>query len=544
MFLPPSSQPQNCTIYGYTGVATTNVSDVLVDCQHNDWTWKSWFIPTTNQADQYASVTTPRFPPNQLPPADISTPGGRDFAMTWTDNQGRKWLFGGFGYPYPAPLGKQLPGLMNDLWVYDVTASPPAWVPANLPTYLPPGGTAFLVDPTSLEATELPSVYGARGVYAATNAPGARWGGVTWTDGSGNLWMFGGQGDVNAVLEEGLLSDLWEWIPGAPDANGAGTYTGKWIWQGGYNAGDQPGSYGTLGTSAPMCNGSNAPCNIPGARWAAAYTVDQSGTNLYVFGGQGHDSTGNIGFLNDLWKYNIGSGQWTWLGPSNSNTVNHNGLYGTQGTTAAGNFPGGRQAATLWVDSSGTVWLFGGFGLDSAGTGAPNGSTLNDLWKFDGTNWTWVSGGGATGIGDQNGSYGTQATSNLSPGAAGNVPGSRWGAVGWTQPDGDLFLYGGWGYGSNATLPTGFLDDIWEYDHTSGQWIWWKGTSNVNQSSAYLNTQGLAYVKNVAGGRRGVAMWQPDSLGYIWMFGGEGYDATSGAPPGYLDDLWTYLPFP
>jgi len=28
------------------------------------------------------------------------------------------------------------------------------------------------------------------------------------------------------------------------------------------------------------------------------------------------------------------------------------------------------------------------------------------------------------------------------------------------------------------------------------------------------------------------------------VFGGEGYDSTPGAPPGYLNDLWTYLPFP
>ena len=35
-------------------------------------------------------------------------------------------------------------------------------------------------------------VYGTQGVAAATNVPRARDGGVTWTDSSGNLWLFGG----------------------------------------------------------------------------------------------------------------------------------------------------------------------------------------------------------------------------------------------------------------------------------------------------------------------------------------------------------------
>ena len=189
----------------------------------------------------------------------------------------------------------------------------------------------------------------------------------------------------------------------------------------------------------------------------------------------------------------------------------------------------------LWVDSSGNVWLFGGFGLDSAGTGTPEGATLNDLWEFKGGQWIWISGGNTA---NQNGVLGTQTVA-----AAGNVPGSRWGAVGWTDASNNLWFFGGWGYGSKITQPTGFLNDIWEYQQSSGQWIWWKGTSNVNQNGAYL-TNGIPYVNNLVGGRRGTAIWQPDAYHYVWMFGGEGYDSTSGAPPGYMNDLWTYLPFP
>jgi len=240
-----------------------------------------------------------------------------------------------------------------------------------------------------------------------------------------------------------------------------------------------------------------------------------------------------IGILADLWKYNIATQQWTWV--SGSNLASPDGVYGTKGTAAAANMPGGRQAGVLWVDSTGAVWLFGGFGFDSTGTGSPQGAILNDLWKFSGGQWTWVSGDN---LADQNGVYGTQTAA-----AAGNFPGSRWGAVGWTDASNNLWFYGGWGLGSVTTHPNGFLDDVWEYQNSSQQWIWWKGSSDVNQNGQYL-TKGIPYVKNVAGARRGASIWQPDQLHYVWIFGGEGYDASNGSAPGYLDDLWTYLPFP
>src|SRR5947209_9830998 len=46
-----------------------------------------------------------------LPTPDLNTPGGRDFAMTWSDSSGRKWLFGGFGFPLISPKSHFLPEL-------------------------------------------------------------------------------------------------------------------------------------------------------------------------------------------------------------------------------------------------------------------------------------------------------------------------------------------------------------------------------------------------------------------------------------------------
>ena len=116
--------------------------------------------------------------------------------------------------------------------------------------------------------------------------------------------------------------------------------------------------------------------------------------------------------------------------------------------------------------------------------------------------------------------------------------------MGWTNPDGDIFLFGGWGFGSSTTQGTGFLNDIWEYDHTTGQWTWWKGTSGVNQQTDVQSPAGSLFVKNVVSARRGAAIWPPFGSNYVTVFGGEGYDTTPGAPPGYLNDLWRYLPFP
>jgi N-acetylneuraminic acid mutarotase len=336
--------------------------------------------------------------------------------------------------------------------------------------------------------------------------------------------MFGGQGFDSTGIRQGLLSDLWEFVPGSIDATGF-TFNGQWVWQGGSKISDQPGVYGTLGVASAS--------NIPGGRWGAATYTDAAG-DVWLFGGQGYDSAATVGLLNDLWKYS--GGQWTWMG--GSNIANKNGIYGTKGTAAAGQFPGGRQNAVIWTDATGNVWVFGGFGLDATlSVSAISGKnpTLNDLWEFKGGQWIWISGSDTA---NQTGTYGTQLVA-----AAANTPGSRWGAVGWSDAKGSLWIFGGWGYDSDSTHGTGFLNDIWEYNTSTGQWKWWKGSSNVNQNGAYLK-QGVSFVDTVPGARRGTLLWQPDFLHYVWIFGGQGYDATAANGNGYLSDLWTYLPYP
>lgn len=550
LFLPPTSQPQGCSIFNATAIVKGIVSNVIVDCQHNDWAWK--FGPTTPTINNYGTAKLASHlagTPIPLPPFAVendNTPGGRDFPMTWTDKKGSRWLFGGEGFEVTHQSANNIPGLLNDMWVWPTVPNtglddgwwlPGAWVPANLPIIHDPVANSDTADITSLQFNDQGGNYGTLGVGVSCKTPGAactvppgRWGGITWTDATGNLWMFGGQGG------SGLLNDIWEFdLTSGPCSYDAATGTGiftncQWIWKAGSSLGNQ-----------------STTATFPGGRWGAANFTDNAG-NVWMFGGQGYDSAGAVGLLNDLWKYNIAAGTWTLV--SGTTTANQNGVY--PAATGGTGTPGGRQTSVLWVDGTGKIWLFGGFGLDSKGTSGTTqtgsqqiGSVLNDLWSFDSvaSTWTWVSGNN---LANQNGVYGTQGISNATTNAAAtNVPGSRWGSTGWVSPDGNLFLFGGFGYGSNGTQPTGFLNDVWEFElnGSTNQWIWWKGSVDVDQPGSYNFFQ-LSYVNNAVGGRRGAGHWAPDPSGFVYVFGGEGYDATAGGPYGLLNDVWHYLSFP
>jgi hypothetical protein len=265
-----------------------------------------------------------------------------------------------------------------------------------------------------------PGVYGTLGVPAASNVPGARARAVSWTDSSGNFWLFGGCCGLN---------DLWEYAPS----------TGEWTWMSGSNRLGQPGVYGTKGVPAAS--------NVPGARWEVVSWTDAN-DNLWLFGGAGYDANGHGGYLNDLWEYTPSTGEWTWL--SGSNSINQLGVYGTLGTPGPGNVPGGRAHPVTWIDSSGNLWLLGGYYYANGG-----GGWLNDLWRFTPSTggWTWMSGSNSY---DQPGAYGTLAV----PGAS-NVPGARGAAISWTDKHDNFWLFGGQGFDANGQVA--YLNDLWRY---------------------------------------------------------------------------------
>jgi hypothetical protein len=260
-------------------------------------------------------------------------------------------------------------------------------------------------------------VYGASGVFAAANTPGGRYGAVSWTDSTGNLWLFGGSGYGSDPLPF-LLNDLWEFNPSL----------GQWAWingsgTSGSTAGGIPGEYGTLGKPAAS--------NRPGSRNYATAATDSSG-NFWLFGGYGYASASqpgvlsDPGYLDDLWEFNPAAQEWVWVGGTSTvpyDDQGNPGVYGTLGTPAAANVPGARQYADSWIDQTGNFWLFGGGGFASSGPM----QGLNDLWEFQPAAITWpaptftVSGKAVTvAPGATNGNTST-ITVSPSGGSAGSV---------------------------------------------------------------------------------------------------------------------------
>jgi hypothetical protein len=311
-------------------------------------------------------------------------------------------------------------------------------------------------------------IYGTEGTAAASNTPGARAEATSWTDPSGNFWLFGGNGNdasgvSNLVIGGDYRNDLWKYSGG------------QWTWMGGSNLADQPAVYGTQGTPALG--------NIPGPRFTAASWTDSAGS-LWLFGGGTYTVTrsgtefGVTSYLNDLWKYS--AGQWTWMG--GSSTPNQSGTYGVQGVAAAGNIPGGRLAGVTWTDSSGYLWLFGGQAIDS--TGAKG--LLNELWRYGAGQWAWM---GGSNLINQPGFYGTQGTP---------APGAREQPFSWTDSSGDFWLFGGDGYDSQGTY--GFLNDLWRF--SAGQWTWMGGIES-RLPSEQLWQSGNARSKQYPGRQNG-----------------------------------------
>ena len=402
-----------------------------------------------------------------------NVPGARDSGISWTDATGNLWLFGGYGY---GAVGAA--NVLSDLWEYSPASGEWTWY--NGPTSAGSRG-----------------VYGTQYVAAATNIPGARAASNAWKDASGDFWLFGGDG-YDSAGSYGGLNDLWMYSPAS----------GEWTWFGGSTTTNSPAVYGTQGVPGAA--------NVPRGRANSVSWTDANG-NFWLFGG--FDPAAS---LNDLWMYSPAIHEWTWIGGSSS--INVSGVYGTQGVAAAANLPGGRYGASSWTDANGNLWLFGGYGYDSAGSY----NFLNDLWKYSPASgeWTWVSGSNTV---QANGVYG-----NRDLPAPANVPGARGYATSWTDTAGNLWLFGGYGYDSAGAAAE--LNDVWEFSPASGEWTWVGGSDAVNQSGVY-GTQGVAAVTNTAGGRQVAAGWT-DASGTLWLLGGEGYD--SAGTKGDLNDLWKY----
>lgn len=348
-----------------------------------------------------------------------------------------------------------------------------------------------------LQTGSAPANYGTINVSSVSNYPGSLGYGISWVDNNGDFWLFGGKPNSNGDL-----------------TNAAWVYsrsTKQWTWMSGESTLNSLGNYGTQGVTASS--------NSPRARWLFTGQFDKKNNVLWVFGGAVKSS--NTSYLNDLWKYDLTTKQWTWM--SGESVANNSvGNFGSKGVSSASNTPPALTGGSSWLDSSGNFWIYGGanssWGYYSA------------LWKYDVSlnQWVWVSGSNQT---NQNPTYGTLGQACAS---ATCQPGNRYFSSSWTGVDGNFYFFGGY-------TGSGVFADMWRYNPQADQWTWLNGSQTVTYGPAcpYCNwgVQGVESASNVPSGRAYGATWT-ESNGMMWMMGGEpAVFATSEA-----NDLWRYNP--
>ena len=478
----PAGPNQTCAVSFGKGTATTNVTNVSVVC------------------------------PAVFHPINVSVVGvrGTSGSMQLEDNGGDNLMTPKNGdYVFATPIAH---GSFYDVSEFVAPGTQPeqcykwGWSGTALSTPVNPiplidcGHNDWTWMAGTNTADQFGNITGSSCPPVSTVTPGGASYSSTWTDLNGNLWLLTGISLTSTTpppnVQPQFFNELWEFTG---TANYEGSCANVWT----------PVHIPTLIN----------PTNVP-ERWGAITWTDPVTGNLWLFGGQDH----NLAFLNDLWEYNITANTWTQHGTGGANRP---GIYGTQGTASASNLPGGRWGASARRDPvTGLIWLFGGFGCDSTTSSnisdACSNLLLNDLWTFDGTNWTWVSG---SNTGDAAGAYGTQGTA-----AAGNQPPARQASAGWLDNSGNFWMFGGFTSGTNG------FNDLWKYDQVAKQWTWVNGSKGATSTPGNYGLQGIAASTNVPGARWLSAAWS-DTHGNLFLFGGEGFDATGF---GSLGDLWEY----
>lgn len=408
-----------------------------IHAQSGVWTWMHG-SSTLNSPGNFG--TQGIFSPANDPPALYE-------ACEWTDANGNFWLFGGSDGTVP----------YNTLWEYNVSLGQWAWISGS-------------------NVANGAAVYGTMGVPSIVNTPGVRaFGTMTWTDNNGNLWLFGGStNDANGLNQ--LHNELWRFNPS----------TLEWTWVRGYTTEAlSMGTYGTQGVPSPL--------NDPPGRNESACTWTDSQGDLWMYGGT---STFLTNYFGDLWRYNIASDMWTFMGGSTG--YNASPVYGTIGTEAPGNYPGARSVYARCVEQGNYFYLFGGGG---------NGFS-NDLWRYNVATGNWMCVLASTGA---------------------NYP----------EPEACEFYEDSKPvHGFEARTSWGDSCGFWIFgnDHENTMWHFQFGADGfavINTSAPVdYGSMGIPAPSNSPPGRFGGIPWK-DQNGDLWMFGG----TTSG---GNRNDLWKF----
>ncbi|HYV90419.1 MAG TPA: kelch repeat-containing protein [Chitinophagales bacterium] len=420
---------------------------------------------------------TPHYGTQEVPSL-LNYPSGAYEGCEWTDKQGNFWYFGGAVSYY---------GETSDLWKYDLLTNMWIWMK----------GPGVANDTGS---------YGIQGVSSSTNLPPSRiFGMASWTDTSGNLWMYGGYNNINNGGQDNTFNDLWTY----------NVVTNEWTWISGLEIPNQQPVYGVNGVPSSL--------NSPGGRSELGCNWIDAENNLWLFGG----ASPNGAKYGDLWRFSISTNEWTWMkGPD---TTGSDGVFGIKGISNPANTPSGRYCYSHWKDSGGNLWLFGGWQTK------PNGistSFMNDLWTYNLAlnEWTWMRGDSLA------------ADSGYSAGecvsSSNNDPSSRMEARScWQDNDGNFWMFGGF----TVILPFPYgiwLNDMWVYNPSMNKWtlVWSDTTYNEHGN---FGVKGVTSPCNDPVGRMGSVTWFDPSTNSVYLLGG--YEYLYPGSGGTRAELWKYI---
>lgn len=422
-----------------------------------EWTW----MKGSNLPNSFGNFGT------QGVSAPTNNPPALYEAYEWTDLNGNFWLFGGLDYNSD---------LYNTLWKFDVLTNEWTWVNGS-------------------NITNAMGVYGINGISAPNNTPGARsWGGITWVDKSGDLWLFGGLG-FDAVGNQTIFNDLWKY----------NISTNQWVWMKGANIST---------TSTVVISGIKGVANIantPDGRVETNAGIADGSGNLWLLGGINYVSS-----YNDLWKYNIASNSWTWV--SGNQNQNNSPNYGTLNVSSSINDPGDRACYMKFIDPQNNLYFIGSI-LPPAMT-----KLVMDVWKYNTTNNEWTCIGGSIIINDSIGLYQNKCDSILK-----NFPDARFETRATWSDECGFFFFGGFDTNENPH------DDLWYYNIDNNKFTWLSG-NNIGGSMGNYGSLGLSNPSNLPPSRAGALPFK-DKQSNLWVFGGMGNSFPSTR---LFNDLWRY----
>ncbi len=392
----------------------------------------------------------------------LNRPSALYEASQWTDQNGYFWLYGGLH------LNSTFTTITyeNVMWRFSAINNEWTWMNGDtVPNQLP--------------------VFGTKGIASPANSPGSvAYGSATVADNAGNLWLFGG-----AIFPNGSSNQLWKY----------NFLINQWTWMSGDATFNSQGNWGTKGVPSIL--------NSPPSRSETTAAWWENG-NIWLYGGQNNST-----FMNDLWKYNIATNEWTWMNGDSIPSVPPS--YGIKGIEISSNNPGARNCYSHWKDN-GNLWIFGGNDF--------NWDCYSDMWKYSlyTNNWTWMSG---SNLPNQLGYYNQYCENDPLQYPAARTENKSC----WTDTCGTFWMMGGFTFNDSA------LNDLWRYYPVTNEWKFVNGDSTYNTFGNY-GQLGVPSIFNECPARIGAVSWRSNA-GDLWLFGGH---AARVNPVRAINDMWRF----